>query len=98
MLFRSKMNLTGDHSPMAAAGNFYTTSIAMPAFAYLTSDYYKFGLKLGSEFNIAKEYRFEVIIKGDLTKPVSIMQYQDRATFTLNDNYYNLLINLCFNF
>jgi len=93
-----KMNLAGDHSPMAAAGNFYTTSIAMPAFAFLTSDYCKFGLKLGSEFNISKEYRFEVIIKGDFTKPVSVMKYQDKATFTLNDNYYNLSINLCYNF
>jgi len=93
-----KINLYGDHSPMAAANNFYTTDIVVPAFAYLTSDNYKFGLKLGAEFNLAKTYNFEILFKGDYTKPISIKQYENFANFSLKDKYLNVYFSICFNF
>ena len=97
-LFSYKMNLAGEHKPMAAAGNFYNTSIAVPAFAYLTSGFYRAGARLSGEFDIAGGYRLDISLIGDLIKPLSINNYEDKAHFTLNDNYYNLSLSLCFNF
>jgi hypothetical protein len=93
-----KMNISGKHNPMAASGNFYNTQIAMPAFAYHTSNFYRVGLVLGTEFNLRESQRVEVNLKGDFIKPVSISNYESSASFTLEDNYMNISVNLVFNF
>jgi len=97
-LFSYKMNISGNHKPMAAAGNFFNTQIAVPAFAYLTSNFYRTGAKVSAEFDIAGGYRLDLSLRGDLLKPLSINNYPESSTFTLNDNYYNLYLSLCFNF
>jgi len=93
-----KMNISGKHNPMAASENFYNTQIAIPAFAYLTSGFYRVGLVLGTEFNTSRSQRVELNLKGDFIKPVSISNYENLASFTLEDNYMNISVNLVFNF
>ena len=97
-LFSYKMNLSGNHNPMAASSNFFNTEIAIPSYAYLTSDFYRVGARLSSEFDIAGGYRLDITLSGDLLKPVSINNYVNQSTFTLNDNYYIMSLSLCFNF
>lgn len=93
-----KKNISGTHKPMAAANNFYTTSIAVPEFAYSTSDFYRAGLNLGYDFQINQSQVVELIIKGEIVKPVKINDYENFSKFTLKDRYINLHINLIFNF
>jgi hypothetical protein len=96
--FSYKMNLSGNHNPMAAASNFFNTEIAVPAFAYHTSDFYRAGARVSSEFDIAGGYRLDISLSGAFLKPVSINNYENQSTFTLNDNYYIMSLSLCFNF
>lgn len=93
-----KKSLNGSHKPMAAANNFYTTSIAVPAFAYNTSDFYRAGINLGGDFQINQSQVVEIIFKGEILKPVKINNYENFSKFTLKDRYINLYINLIFNF
>lgn len=93
-----KKFLTGEHSPMAAATNFYNTAIAMPAFAFLTTDSYKVGAKFGVQLNMSNQNRLELLIKGDFVKPISINNYLESATFSKKDNYFNLSVAISLNF
>lgn len=92
------LNLNVEHKPKAAAGNFYTTKIAIPVLAYRSCSYFEGGVKLGTELDIKKSYRLEVSIFGDLSKPASINYAASDATFTANDNFYSAGLNLLFNF
>lgn len=93
-----KMNLTAQHNPIAAATNFYTTSIAVPAFAYLTSDYYRLGLNLGADFHLKGSQMLEIAVRSDLIKPIKINDYENFAKFSLDDKYLNISVNLFFYF
>lgn len=97
-LFSYKTNISGNHNPMAASSNFYNTEIAIPAFAYLTSDFYRVGAKISSEFNITEDYRIDISLSGNVLKPLSINYYENQSTFSSNDNYYVMSLSLCFNF
>lgn len=97
-LFSYKMNLSGNHNPMAAASNFFNTKIAIPSFSYLTSDFYRLGARVSSEFNIAKDYRLDITLSGDFLKPVSINNYETQSTFTTSDSQYIMSLSICFNF
>lgn len=91
-------NISNLHTPKAAASNFYNTKIAIPSLAYLTSDYYITGVKLGSEFDLTKEYRLEVILNGEILKPTKINYGNASAKYSLSDDFYNLNLSLLFNF
>ena len=97
-LFSYKMNLSGNHNPMAASSNFFNTEIAIPAFAYHTSDFYRAGARVSSEFDIAGGYRLDISLSGDFLKPIKLNNYENRSSFTLNDKYYLMSLSLCFNF
>lgn len=91
-------NLHHSHTPKAAINNFYNTSIALPSLAYLTSDYYIAGARLGSEFNLSNQYRFEATLSGELFQPARINYGISSAKYSLDDHFYNLTLSLLFNF
>jgi len=91
-------NLNYLHTPKAAAGNFYNTKIALPGLAYLTSSYFIAGAKVGTEFDLSKNYRFELVLCGEVIKPSTIKYAESSATFSTSDSFYNVKINLLFNF
>jgi len=92
------LNLDVEHKPKAAAGNFYTSEIAIPVLAFRSASYVEGGLKLGTEFDLKKKSRMEFSISGDLTKPTKINYAETLATFTTNDLFYKVEFNLQFNF
>jgi hypothetical protein len=94
--YHSNLNIL--HSPKAAASNFYNTQIALPTLAYLTSSYFIAGAKLGSEFDINKEYHFEVTLNGEIYQPTKINYALSSAKFSTSDSFYNLKLSLLFNF
>lgn len=91
-------NLNLIHTPRGAAANFYTTKIAIPAMAYLSSNYFIAGTKLGTEFDLNKNYHIELALNGEICKPTSFNYAESSAKFSLNDNFYNIKLNLSFNF
>jgi len=91
-------NLSYIHTPKGAANNFYNTKIAVPALAYLTSNYFIAGTKLGSEFDLNKNYHVEIALNGEICKPTRINYAESSAKFSVSDNFYNIKLNLSFNF
>jgi len=91
-------NLSYVHTPKGAVNNFYNTKIAIPAMAYLTSNYFIAGTKLGTEFDLNQNYHIEISLDGELCKPTRINYAESSAQFSISDSFYNIKLNLSFNF
>ncbi len=92
------MNLSATHNSMAAASNMYTTSVIIPALAYLSTSYYGGGAQMGIAFNAGNAGRMQINLTGQLIKPLAYNLYQSDATFSLTDNYLSAKLQLALYF